>query len=452
MAAPKGYGRYVTVQGLRFRVWRSWSALLGLAIGVMACTDEAPTALDDTLLPPEPVTVELRLDWTDFASGFEILGGYGAPREIGTGVVARGFEATLNARTLARFGAFPEFATVRDTTGTARADSSLVFVGGRVVVVFDTIASTNDVPVTLELGAIQDEWDINTVTWTNAIDTINDLRPWPEAGAGAVVSLATAEWDPATGDSLFLELDSTQVAAWADPTDLSRGARLDLATDGFRLEVASLALQLDTRPSSNPDTLVQLTIPRQDLTFVYDPFPNPPPDGIRVGGAPAWRTVMDVTVPQELNGPAELCAVVACPYRLRPEDLTYAALVLASRRTDAGFQPTDSIGLDVRPVLSRAALPKSPLGPSLIGLLGRRFGPDLFGDEEGTVIEIPITPFARDLLLELSPGQLAPPNTLALLSTFEPVSISFASFFGPGSAFEPTLRMIVTAGPAVQLP
>ena len=44
------------------------------------------------------------------------------------------------------------------------------------------------------------------------------------------------------------------------------------------------------------------------------------------------------------------------------------------------------------------------------------------------------------------------PNTLVLLSVFEPFSITFASFEGPGSANEPYLRLVLTIGPPVELP
>jgi hypothetical protein len=44
------------------------------------------------------------------------------------------------------------------------------------------------------------------------------------------------------------------------------------------------------------------------------------------------------------------------------------------------------------------------------------------------------------------------PNTLALLSPFEPLSIAYGSFHGPGTGFAPVLKLIVTVGPSVELP
>jgi len=188
-------------------------------------------------------------------------------------------------------------------------------------------------------------------------------------------------------------------------------------------------------------------------TFVYTPYPTPPPDGIRIGGAPAWRTLMDLTIPEVLDGDPEFCAVVTCPHTLKPGEISYAALRLTSSASDPAFQPTDSVRLDVRPVLDRSAMPKSPLGTSLIQSdLGRAVPPSAFGSAPGQTIEVPFTEFARDLLRGVDEDGYPPANTLALLSVFEPFSISFASFEGPGSPGEPVLTIVVTIGPAVELP
>jgi len=106
--------------------------------------------------------------------------------------------------------------------------------------------------------------------------------------------------------------------------------------------------------------------------------------------------------------------------------------------------------VDVRQVLRRDALPKAPLGESLTGLFGQRVGPDAFGSKSETDIEIPITEFVRDLLG--SQDGMSPTKTLALLSVFEPISIAYASFHGPGDENGPVLRLVVTVGRAMELP
>lgn len=428
-------------------------AALGLMVlAIVACQEQTPTGVGLDIAAA-PVTVEVELSWSEFASDLEVYGGYGAPVELGLGVLANTFAGTLNARTLVRFGGYPDSITVRDSTGTNRPDTMFTYRSGRVVAFFDTIASTNTGPVTIGLGALQTEWHAPTVTWTSAVDTINGQSSWPEPGAGSVVDFGTAVWDPAEGDSVIFQLDSIEIAAWGDSLDLSRGARFEVLTAGVRLQMTRAFLRLDAHPSIVADTSITVQVGAREVTFVYDPLPPPPPNGMRIGGTPSWRTVMDVNLPVQLNGPPEFCAVVACPYTLQAGDISYAALVLTSRTTEAAFQPTDSVSLDVRPVLSKAALPKSPLGGSLIGeILGRRVRPEAFAEQSGELIEIPITPFARALAANDDGAGGIPPHTLALLSTFEPLSITFASFHGPGGPDEPRLRLILTIGPSVELP
>lgn len=427
-------------------------AAMSLA-AVAACSELTPTSIGGDVLPGEPITLGIELPWEDFGSDLVVLGGYGAPSDIGTGVVANAFGGTVNARTLVRFGVYPQSASVRDTTETTVTDTDLTFVGGRVVVVFNRRTSTNDGPVTLTLGALQEAWHRPSADWEHAVDTIGGQVPWSEPGGGVVVPLDTVTWNPASGDTLSFVLDSAAVAAWADTTDQSRGGRLDLLTEGHRLALNSVALQLDVRPSVNPDTIISLDVSQRQVTFIYDPEPTAPVDGIRVGGAPAWRTVLDLHLPTELNGPPALCEAVGCPVTLDRGEISYAALVLRSRATEDAYLPTDTVGLDVREVLSRDALPKAPLGPSLFGANGRRVPPALFGSQAGTEIEIPITPFVRNLVEGVNPITQVPyPNTLALLSAFEPRSIAYGSFYGPGGPDAPVLKLIVTVGPSVELP
>ncbi|MBW3534632.1 MAG: hypothetical protein KY453_05355, partial [Gemmatimonadetes bacterium] len=404
----------------------------------------------------DAVTVEVIVPWSEFASGLRVWGGFGTPRQLGHGVLAHAFEESLEARTLVRFLRIPRVASVRDTTGTTRPDSALTFVGGRLVLRLDTLASTNEGPVTLAAGRILHPWDVTSATWELAVDTFRVTDPWPEEGGGPVEFLGTTVWDPAAGDTAFIELDSAQVALLADTTDVDRSVRFAVETPGVRLKVDFTALRLDARPSINPDTVVQVNATDRQTTFVYAPFPEPPPDGIRVGGVPAWRTVLDIDLPETLSGPPELCAAVGCPVRLTPERVTHAELVLTTRATEpAAFQPTDSIRLDVRPVLAPDRLPKAPLGGSFLaglGLPGTPIPAEAFGAGAARTVAVPITPFVRARLDEPAEGEDPLTSTIALLSVFEPLSIAFASFVGPGGAGEPFLRLVITAARPVELP
>ncbi|MDZ7780155.1 MAG: hypothetical protein U5R14_09540 [Gemmatimonadota bacterium] len=418
-----------------------------------ACSERIPTSPENDVLPGAPVTIEIEVPWEEFGSALEVYGGYGTPGDLGTGVLANAFAGSLDARTLVRFGAYPQSASVQDTEGTTVTDTDLTVVGGRLVASIDRTDRTNDGPVTLTLGATQEAWHGRSAGWDHAVDTLGERRSWTEPGGGVVTPLDTATWDPASGDTVSFVLDSVEAAAWSDASDPDRGGRLDLVTEGHRLGVESMDLRLTVRPSVNPDTTVVLDVPRQATTFIYDPRPGPPSAGIRVGGAPAWRSVLDLEVPRELTGPAELCDAVGCPVTLSREAVSYAALVLRTRRSEEAFQPRDTVGLDVREVLSREALPKSPLGSSLIGAPGKQMPGILFREEEGAAVEIPITPFVRDRVGETASGaDTGRSNTLALLSTFEPLSIAYASFHGPGSSQAPALKLVVTVGPSVELP
>lgn len=428
------------------------AALAAVACTALAaCQNESPTSVDLSLLPPAPLTLSIQLPWAEFGSNLAVYGGYGAPVELQEGIVARAYGADgLDANTLVRFNAPPASATVR-VDQTLRQDTNLSYKGGYFVAFFDTIASITPGPVTLELGALQTEWDAATANWTFAFDTIADQRPWPEPGGGPVTVLDTKVWDPQGIDSVQFFLDSAEVAAWSDPSDLASGARLALLTDGARLRVVGGALRVSATSSLNADTTLVLTAVAQAFTFLYDVAAPPPVDGMRVGGAPAWRTTLDVAVPTVLDGPPELCAAVGCPFTLAPRHVSYAGLTVRGRSPADAFQPSDSITIDVRPVLARAALPKSPLGSSLIaGGAGQRIPADPFGAQEGAEVEIPITNYVKSYLAGPDPAGRPPPSTIALLAGPEPSSFTFAEFFGPGPN-EPVLELILTVSPPLEI-
>jgi hypothetical protein len=422
-------------------------------MAVAACQERSPTALGDSQLPEEPLTIEVELPWSEFGSDFQVLGGYGSVASLGSPVLAHTFAGALESRVLVRFGAYPISAQVINADGAAELDTDIRYIGGSVVLTIDTAASTNTGPVTLQLGALEEVWDVGTASWTYAVDTIADQRAWAQPGAGPATQISAAFWDPAMGDTVSFPLDSASVALWVDNADQSRGGRIESDTDGVLLKLTRAVLRVTLRSSIDPDTIVVDSVPLIEGTIVYDPPPSTPV-GLRAGGAPAWRSIMGITVPT-LTGPPELCAAVGCPFTPEPGQISYAALALTSRTTEAGFQPRDTVRLDVRSVLSPPALPKSPLGPSETGGLGTSILPEVFGALEGSVVEVPITAFVRTLLSGPGAGGVAgvdPPSTLALTSATEPFSLSFASFFGPAEPGEPVLKLILTVGTPQELP
>jgi hypothetical protein len=410
----------------------------------MGCQEDITTSVAGDLVPVNAVTVELTLEFHEFAENLEAWGGYGQPYELARDLVATAFEGSLDARVLNSWNSYPVAATVRDSTGVFNPDSTLTFVGGKVVARFDTLTSLFAGPVTLAVSALPEEWDVRTVRWDAAVDSLGDLRPWEEPGAGPATLLSTATWDPEAGDSVTLELDSAGVAVWADTAGALKGARLDAVTEGTRLDLTGLSLTLATRPSSNPDTLVDLQVATRSRTFIFQPEPEPPQGEIRVGGVPAWRSVFEMDMPFTLDGPPELCQKVQCPFTLKPEGVISASLVLTTKAPPPAFQPRDTLRLDVRPVLEPSRLPKSPLGNSLVGIAGVTVAPEGFGEDAGLEVEVPVGPYIQVLLSESTKPELDVPKTLALLSSFEPLSLYFASFEGPDSPDGPKLRLILT--------
>ncbi len=435
---------------------RPASLLAFVVLGSLACSEIVPTGVDESVLPEEPVTVEVRLPWDQFAANLAVFGGFGSTDDLGLGIVSHAYGDSLEAHTLVRLLTVPKSASVRDTAGTQRTDTLLQVLRGRIIAVVDSVGTVTDGPVSLQVGMFHQAWDAPSATWDLAVDSIGEETPWETPGAGPITDVLTTEWDPTVGDSAVFELDSAQVATWSaalSDTSSDKGLRLAALSQGVRLEVTNVLMQVDTKPSLNPDTTVTLVANRQEMTFVYTPAVPPPDDELRVGGTPSWRTVLDLSIPHTLSEPAALCAVVTCPMDLTAGRLSYAAIVLRTRRTAPSFAPSDTVNLDVRPVFDRSTLPKTPLGNSLFtASVGKRLGPELFTSETETEVEIPITSFVRTLLQPDSTSAIPPPHTLALLSTFEPVSIAFAAFYGPATLQAPVLKLVITAGRSVELP
>jgi hypothetical protein len=430
---PKGTGLIRTTRS---------ALLVALAAAASACQDEITTAVDGSLIPVEAVTVEVTLPFEDFGGAPQAWGGYGGTYELPRDVVAKDYGGVLNSRVVASYAPYPDSIYIPDSTGTFVPDTTLAFVGGRVVARFDTRTSLSDGPVTLALGTISEEWDYRTTSWDFAVDSVGEQYPWPEPGAGPSDLLATSVWDPEAGDSAVFLLDSVGVSFLADSLAARKGLRLEALTAGVRLDLNGLSYALSARPSVNPDTLVQVNALARGRTFIFDPELAAPDDEMRIGGVPAWRSVFEVSLPDTLYGPPELCAQVQCPLALKPGSLVSASLVLTTAAVPPAFQPQDVLFLDVRPVLEPSRLPKSPLGTTLVLNPGVALSPEFFGEEAGASVVIPLGPYIQ---AQIGGGEAADAtSTLALLSALEPLSLYFAAFEGPSSASPPELRLILT--------
>ena len=425
--------------------------VLAIVVAGTGCNEVLPTASSDDLIQGG-VAVEVTLPFTDFGTRARVYGGFGRASELLGGFIAHDFgtgpdgrdvgEQGLEAATLLRFGRYPGFVSVTDTAGTTRPDSSLTFLSGRIVARFDTLGSVLTGPVEVTAHAITEPWDGISATWEFSVDTVGHRVPWSLPGGGVVEEIGSGIWDPEEGDTLAITVDSARIASWADTT-LSRGVRLTTEVAGVRLQLRSALLWLETLPSINPDTLIQVLADTEATSFIYDPIPRAPENSLRVGGAPAWRTVLDLDAPRMLHGPPELCEVLGCPVEIKVEQISYAGLRLTTFAESPAFAPSDTLSMDLRMVLVPDILPKSPLGPSTTGITGVILDPEWFAPPAGHVVEVPVTGLVRDLLRGEAEDGDPVTNSVALLSRFEPLSLEYASFSDVRSADAPRLRLIL---------
>ncbi len=427
---------------------------------VWGCKENNTTAPDLGFIEVNPRTAAVTIPYDDFVSGFQVYGGYGSAADFGRGVVALDF-AGANVRALMKIEDLPTSADVVGSDGVSRTDSDLSFVGGRVVLSFDTIDGTLNVPVGIEVFGVVEEWHGPTATWDVAVDTAGDRRDWTQLGGGALNSLGAGtyaafsdqQFDPELPllDTLSISVDSAAVAGFLNPGGGSTGFLLAATFSGTSVNVVDLKLVLNTVPSTQPDTVVELSVGTDDVTFIIEGVPPAPVGWLRVGGTPSWRSVISLTIPSTVDGTVDLCGAVGCQVDLREVDLNLAELVLTTRQPQSGFQPQDTTVLDLRRVLNPELLPKSPLGSVLLPA-ATIVPPALFSTDVGAEVSFTVTRFVREVLEVAAETGSVPDASLVLLSLLEPSDIGFASFAGSGGVGAPELRLLFTVANEVGLP
>ena len=417
------------------------AAMAALLTG--ACGNETPTTVEGLIFPVTVVTSEIYLSHDRFARGVQVLGGFGRASDVSAPLVATEFgDQALEARTLVRFGRIPTSASVRDTAGTTVTDSDITLLSGRAVLRFDTLAAPSE-PVTLSASLISERWHPPSATYLHAVDTIGEQVSWTAAGGGVTTPLSTAVWDPAESDSAFFPIDTLTLDSWQNADNEARGMLVQMVTPGTRVKVRSANLVFDAMPSIRSDTLVTTDTFSEHLTFIYSPGPTLPEGTLQVGGAPAWRTVFEIQLPDSLAIEGAVCPSGRCMLPLTADGITLAALVLTPGPTDASLRPTDTLFVDARPVPAPEYLPRAPLGHSIQAPV-LQVPPEVFAGEDGSVVEIPITSFVKDLARGVTEDSLPAPNTLALLAAIEPQSFELMRFLGLDSSSPPVLRILVS--------
>lgn len=424
------------------------SGLLALA----ACTDEVPTSTNPDLIPISVETFETILDFDAFGTGVRVDGGYGSPSTLQTRRIVLSEDESLEIRSLLRFASAPGAINVFPPgESQSRADSAATPVGGRVLITFDSLGIDGLPPFRLEAATPTRPWDFRTASWTHAVDTISGVVPWDEPG-GDLEPIGVLDWNPLDIGRVTFEMDSLTAAEWADGDNLARGLMLSVGTPDSRLRIASANFELDMRSSINPDTVVTVTAPIVQSTMLISDQPDADDGRMLVGGAPAFRSTFRIELPDSVDATGAICAgAPTCRIPLTSDRIIFASLGLRSIPTEPpAMAPTDSLVLDLRPVLAPERLPRSPLGTTLLPQ-GRFVGPEIFLEGGETFIEIPVTSIVRRIA-DWVPGGDPPPSTLSLISASEPSGIGVATFGRIGTPNAPVLRLILTSSETVTIP
>jgi hypothetical protein len=411
-----------------------------------------PTTGEGGAIPVGASTVEVRLPFVEFADSLGTYSGYGSPASLLSMLVANAWIGDLSAYTLVRFGATEPVIFVRPVGQNSTVpETHFHAVGARVVVYFDSASAEGPDPIEFGVGAVPISWHPGSASWEFAADTVGGQTPWAEGGAGPTVDFGSVPWVRGEPDSITVNVDSAAAAGWLAGGAMSGGARLGTTTAGARVAITKADVIYSVRPDVRPDTLIDLPATAQVMTVIYSPDDaDPDPGTFRIGGAPARRAVLHLDLPEELTGPPALCAAVSCPLALLPSRVLYASVLLTpAPSVPAGLIPLDTLGIDLRPVLAPDRLPRSPLGRRVRTV--PTFVPaDVFGGVDR--VELTMTNYLRDLLTAPVEGASVVPPNLAVLTALEPWSLEFGTFWGPGSADEPMLRLILTVAPEMPLP
>jgi hypothetical protein len=421
---------------------KRWSWTLCTLLFAGACTQDSPTEAGSGLLPPDAIrTFELVLEPERFLQWDTAFGLYSATADADYTLIANAYEGALNSRVLLRY-TIPRTIAVIDTLDVLRTDSTPIFFGADVRLLIDTLASTSP-PATLELFHPTEGWDRLTATWQYRVDSADVQLPWSQPGGSPGTLIGSATWEE--GDSIFIPVDSATIALWADTSIAVRGAVLGSGTAGTRLRTALPTLRLRARSTLNPDTVVELTLP-PGRTFIYEPE-QPDSVGVpRVGGTPAWRTVLRLR--ERLDTVTIACpGIPGCAIRLGDVSISYAALLLQPVPAPPGFAPELPLNVALHAVLPSPLLPltRSPL-TAAVGGVRSAIPSSSFMAPGAPVVELAATEFMR--LIFSSPGEEDfIPTHIALLPAGATRTFGFGTF-----AEMPSLRIIVTISRELQLP
>lgn len=419
--------------------------IAGLGGALAGCGDEDPTAVGSVLIGPSVSTFEVVLDAEDFLQLDTTYDGFGHIRDAGFRLVANQFADELDAHTL--FEISRPYTVTYQVDGESRNDSIAAFRGARVTLIVDTLASTEG-PVDVEVLPVTESWDAGSVSWTLRYDTAGLSEAWTTPGGTTAGVAGRATYT--SGDTLVIPIDSASAAVWQDTTAARRGALIRSATPGSRLRLTSVRFTFDVVPRDNPDTLLTAGAATRNMHIIDPEEPSTPTaTELRVGGLPAWRTLLRFRPMRELvldacGGGGLGTGDPECDVPLRDATLTLATLLLEPLPV-AGRRLERPIRIDARAVLAAANVPvfRSPL--TSVGAMRDSVPVELFTPlpPPGARVAVPITGYVRELVREEDPEEPLP-VWLALVAAAERSTFGYASFSSMESAAPPRLRLVVT--------
>lgn len=417
------------------RTWRIGLGLVVVAVVAVGCGDEAPTEVGSELLSEGLRTVQVALSSPMFLQEDTTYGGVGSLDELEFGIAANDFEGELDANLLFTVNR-PVRVGYTDPDGTELSDSIVSVQGGRVTVVLDSL-SRPEPPIEFAVVDLTEEWDPGSVSWDLRVDTAGVNEPWTTPGGTTGSVLAEATWS--AGDTVVLTLDSAAASVWADRADARMGGALQVATPNKRARIESVDFEFDIVPESTDTVLAAGNL--VDRASVA-PEPPAPADGVlRVGGLPAWRSLLRFTPLDDVMVPCE-AGSTTCEIALSEVKINTANLILRTRAT-GGYRTERPMRLDGRAVLEGPTVPltRSPLsGP--FGQMTDSLDVADFTGAASVVARVPITGFVQRNA-SLDEGE-EPLLWLALTAVGEKQFFGFGEFGGLASTAPPELELVVT--------
>jgi len=394
-----------------------------------ACATDQPTDLGGSLLSSgDLVTFEVQLPASAFLVNDTSFSGYAKASVLPYGYVAQQFEGVLDAHLLVRFAVPPTAFAVRNASGTVVTDSAPQYNGGTLVLKFDTTALVTR-PMKLRLLHTAEQWDLSA-TWTNRVDSGTVHLPWSTPGGTTGAQIDTVTWQ--SGDSVVLNVDSASLALWRDTANATRGALIVAETNNTRVRVLSTVVHVTAHSTIDTDTVLTADLVPVLRTFVTNPSLPATVSGIRLGGVPAWRAVLELR--SDLQGitfpcPAGSSTGSSCQITLDSAHVSLAQLLLKPTRPPLGFSPEDTVNVQVNTLAPSTLVPleRSPLGAILA--FSDPLKPDLFATPVDTaVVKLDITRFLRHLVNKDANDTQRLPPFLALLQAPEPSLLGLAEF------------------------